>query len=99
MTQPSSGSTTLFQNGGEVPIVGGASNSPNNPGTEASMFGYVAAGFSGRTFQDYVGEVILTATAIGAYERQLIEGYLGWKWGTRLAANHPFANRPPLIGD
>lgn len=31
--------------------------------------------------------------------RVLMEGYLAWKWGYRLAADHPFANRPPLIGD
>ena len=31
--------------------------------------------------------------------RQLVEGYFSWKWGVPLAASHPFANRPPLIGD
>lgn len=31
--------------------------------------------------------------------RQLVEGYLAWKWGVQIAASHPFANRPPLIGD
>ena len=31
--------------------------------------------------------------------RQLVEGYLAWKWGIQIAASHPFANRPPLIGD
>jgi hypothetical protein len=33
--------------------------------------------------------------------RQVIEGYLAWKWGLRsdLPAAHPFRNRPPLIGD
>lgn len=30
-----------------------------------------------------------------------IEGFIAWKWGlvNRLAASHPFKNRPPLIGD
>lgn len=34
-------------------------------------------------------------------ERWLIEGYKAWKWGvvSELPADHPFANRPPLIGD
>jgi hypothetical protein len=33
--------------------------------------------------------------------RQVIEGYLAWKWGltANLPAAHPFKNRPPLIGD
>jgi len=30
---------------------------------------------------------------------ELIEGYLSWKWDVPLDASHPFANRPPLIGD
>jgi hypothetical protein len=31
--------------------------------------------------------------------RQLVEGYLAWKWGlqTSLASTHPYINRPPLI--
>jgi hypothetical protein len=32
-------------------------------------------------------------------ERYLVDGYLAWKYGTNLAAAHPFKNRPPLIGD
>ncbi len=33
--------------------------------------------------------------------RQAVEGYLAWKWGlvANLPADHPFKNRPPLIGD
>lgn len=31
--------------------------------------------------------------------RQLVEGYLAWKWDNPLGPNHPFANRPPLVGD
>jgi hypothetical protein len=33
--------------------------------------------------------------------RQVIEGYLAWKWGLRsdLPASHLYRNRPPLIGD
>jgi hypothetical protein len=45
------------------------------------------------------GEVFWFSTAHSTRERRLIEGYLSWKWGIRLAADHPFANRPPLIGD
>jgi hypothetical protein len=31
--------------------------------------------------------------------RQLVEGYLAWKWGLQasLTSDHPFINRPPLI--
>jgi len=35
-------------------------------------------------------------------QRQAIEGYLAWKWwgaANTLSADHPFLNRPPMIGD
>lgn len=44
-------------------------------------------------------ELVLGSTLLTTIYRQLIEGYLAWKWGFRLDASHPFANRPPLIGD
>jgi len=47
---------------------------------------------------DY-GEVCWFSAAHSARERLVIEGYLSWKWGIPLAADHPFAIRPPLIGD
>jgi hypothetical protein len=55
-----------------------------------------------RTFHGSVGryaEVMWFSAAHSTRERWLIEGYLSWKWGIRLAADHPYANRPPLIGD
>ncbi len=49
---------------------------------------------------DYA-EIILYATAHSTRERQLHEGYLAWKSNSApdLPASHPFANRPPLLGD
>ena len=45
-----------------------------------------------------ISEVILWANS-NSLTIELIEGYLAHKWGIRLASSHPFANRPPLIGD
>lgn len=47
------------------------------------------------------GEVILGDFELSVKDRQLIEGYLAWKWGlqTNLLSTHPFVNRPPMIGD
>jgi hypothetical protein len=45
------------------------------------------------------GEVAWFSEAHSTRERWLIEGYLSHKWAIPLAAGHPFANRPPLIGD
>ena len=49
----------------------------------------------------YIAEIIVLASIANADVREDIEGYLAWKWGLRngLIAGHPFANRPPLIGD
>lgn len=35
------------------------------------------------------------------YKTKKIEAYLAWRSGTQssLSADHPFRNRPPLIGD
>lgn len=50
------------------------------------------------SWNSWIGEIILTQ-AISFSQSQLFEGYLAWKRGIRLAASHPFVNRPPLIGD
>lgn len=44
-------------------------------------------------------EILAITDTLTVRLRVLMEGYLGWKWGYRLAADHPFTNRPPLIGD
>lgn len=46
-----------------------------------------------------IAEFMFLEKNASQYELQLIEGYLAWKWGIQLAANHPYVNRPPLIGD
>ncbi|MCA3450479.1 MAG: hypothetical protein INF92_08940 [Rhodobacter sp.] len=45
-----------------------------------------------------VGEILVAYSEWSQRNRQLVEGYLGWKWGITLDASHPFVNRPPLIG-
>jgi hypothetical protein len=57
--------------------------------------------FSGATvpFSGDYGELVVLPTGGVTRDRVLVEGYLSWKWAIPLAANHPFANRPPLIGD
>lgn len=44
-----------------------------------------------------VGEVIVVEKTVTA-ERQLIEGYLAWKWGIQgnLPAGHPYETHPPF---
>lgn len=44
------------------------------------------------------GEILMVQST-NTRIRQLVEGYLSWKWGIPLVSTHPYANRPPLIGD
>lgn len=43
-------------------------------------------------------EIIFYSRDLSDVERQTVEGYLAWKWGTSssLASTHPFKNFPPL---
>ncbi|MFM6670836.1 MAG: hypothetical protein ACKPJO_12020 [Dolichospermum sp.] len=45
-----------------------------------------------------IPELIFTDNLLSTTERQLIEGYLAWKWGltANLLNNHPFKFNPPL---
>lgn len=52
-----------------------------------------------RGWTGLISEFIQISIVPTLRERNLIEGYLAWKWGISLVADHPFANRPPLIGD
>jgi hypothetical protein len=49
----------------------------------------------------YIAEVIILSSIASNSTRQILEGYLAWKWGLQnnLSQDHPFLNRPPLIGD
>jgi hypothetical protein len=44
-------------------------------------------------------EIVIVQGAVPQNIRFLVEGYLAWSCGGQLAANHPYVNRPPLIGD
>jgi hypothetical protein len=56
-------------------------------------------GVSGFAANMAFGEWLIFNSFLSQRDRQMTEGYLSWKWGIRLAADHPYANRPPLIGD
>jgi hypothetical protein len=53
-------------------------------------------GAQGGTVQEYhlgfIGEVLIFSNALTTWERQRVEGYLAWKWGTqsRLGDWHPY---------
>ncbi len=78
----------------------GTSNATGSFATPANM--NVGSLFSNVYYSDAdFGEIVITNSFLSTRERNLVEGYLAWKWGTvaNLVASHPFRNRPPLIGD
>lgn len=66
---------------------------------------YVATGYEtgGGQFMwiGSVAEILIFGRDLSVPEYQEVEGYLAWKWGipTAVANDHPYRNRPPLIGD
>jgi hypothetical protein len=88
--------STSFRNGATFSVSTGA-NAPNilsQPLSVGRWADYVFNRFAGD-----VAELLVFSSAFASRDRWGIEGYLSWKWGIPLAASHPYANRPPLIGD
>jgi hypothetical protein len=50
---------------------------------------------SGEFFTGYIGEVLIYTTALTQVQRQQVEGYLAWKWGSTLPSTHPYAKFQP----
>ena len=48
----------------------------------------------------YISEVIIYKTLLSSSEREVIEGYLSWKWGleSKIPSTHPYKNAPPTTG-
>lgn len=82
----------VFRNGvlAGTGVVGGATVN------DGIIFGRLGTGTFGSFASVDISECI---AVVGSTNRQVIEGYLAWKWDLPLPATHPFINRPPLIGD
>lgn len=61
---------------------------------------YVGISGTGTNFMlGFVGEVIVTSTALSAADRERVEGYLAWKWALEgnLPVGHTYKNSPPQV--
>jgi hypothetical protein len=76
-----------------------ADNTTTTAGRTALWIGNHGGGQS-PPWRGKIAEVVITLFEPTLRDRRTIEGYLAWKWGlnANLPANHPFRNRPPLIG-
>lgn len=54
---------------------------------------------SSGAYRGLVGEIVIVTEALSTSDRQKLEGYLAWKWGTAptLPAAHPYRSTPPTV--
>lgn len=90
-------SSGAWNGGAAVSMTSSAGISPLNYNGVYNIGKY--NGNSGYAADMAFGEWLIFNSFLSQRDRQMSEGYLSWKWAIPLAADHPFANRPPLIGD
>lgn len=94
-----SGETAVVLDG-SFGTIGGSNN--NNLDTSFGAFGFgLGAGTSfSRPLSGYLGEVVVYSRVLTTSERQIVEGYLAWKWGlsSLLPSTHPFKTYAPHVG-
>jgi hypothetical protein len=88
---------SISANGGARSVLTGQNGELSTTGIRVGSDVGTAATYS---WNGWIAEFIMTL-ALSFPQVQAIEGYLAWKWGlvANLPAQHPFKNRPPLIGD
>lgn len=90
--------STLRLNGANL-ASGGITATATTTNAGALNIGF---GVDPNTFLGFMPELMILPYAADDALIQKIEGFLAWQGGQRfqsLSASHPFANRPPLIGD
>ncbi len=85
---------TTYLNG----LANTSSNSAYTPGTSSGygLGGRWSNGMGAPFFNGYMHEIVVFNNALSSSNRQIIEGYLAWKWGLQksLQTSHPYYNRP-----
>jgi hypothetical protein len=77
----------------------GTSTILGNAGTQGSTGITIGSRFTQNqeTFQGHIAEVIYYSRRLTVAERQIVEGYLAWKWGLQLnlPSTHPYRSFRP----
>jgi len=77
----------------------GSSSGSDTPGTryQPNTGNFLGKTIDGPPMTGIISEILIYNTNHTTNQRQLIEGYLAWKWGlqTNLPSGHPFLNNPP----
>lgn len=83
-------------------IAGPGSAGSNRPpaGTSALTIGSSPdSAYAGNRFQGLIAEIVLVHADVTTATRQLLEGYLAWKWGLEgsLPVGHPYKSAAPTV--
>jgi hypothetical protein len=80
---------------GSAPTIGSTAGTPAVSGSEITIGAGISGGFA--WWNGTIAEVLIYSSALSVANRQLIEGYLAWKWGLQanLPAGHPYKSGPP----
>ena len=89
---------TYSSSGINIYVTGNTSASnATNPGFSAGTT-WIGAGYANNWYLNgYISEVVIYNTVLSTANRQLVEGYLAWKWNiqSRLPTNHPYYSSQP----
>lgn len=87
----------LWLNGLSIPVLDGTATNIN--GSAGYRIG-AREGSAGQRWPGKIMEILVLARTVSTTERQVVEGYLAWKWGLQanLPADHPYKNAAPLVG-
>jgi len=105
IVQPGLANPTLFLNGRSVALANsaGSVSSTNLSSTDIGYTtiggGYTTSGNITQRLTGHVYEVLAYTSALDSKNRQMIEGYLAWKWDLvdLLPANHTFKKVAPYL--
>lgn len=85
--------------GASFPVTSGAGNTSNTTPSAGLFRNFSSASGQQLPSGCQLFEVLIFNSTLSTSDRQKLEGYLAWKWGSvaTLPAGHPFKNSPPYI--
>lgn len=93
---PNASNTMSYYTNGTLRASGG--NTTNNVTVTNTLFINGRNNTNTLSYPTYIAEILIYNMALTTAQRQQIEGYLAWKWGTQasLPSTHPHSRIPPF---
>jgi hypothetical protein len=67
------------------------------PGGQLNFYLGTTVPDSSNDYIGEIGEIIVCNSQLDMWSRQMVEGYLAWKWNISLPIGHPFYGKQPLV--